>query len=384
MARTKAAPAVAPASEPVSAPSGEIEQPILEEAAPIMEGAAGPAPEPVERPISAREQMMAEIVAKRNAILESEVAEGRAQGGEPEPEPAAPPQDALNPPAAPRAAAEPSPAPAAAAADATPRTYKITVRGQQIELPEGDLIRAAEAGVHSQAALFEAQRYHEEALRLRAPNTDPSARPSPPAATAPNPQAPPPGLTEDESLEIARALQYGDEKEVADAVRRMTAQRQASQPAIDPAAIARDVHERVGSQLRLETDLRTFASEYSDIVQDAPLTTLAAQYVQQLRAHYNQVQTPVDELTLFRQAGEMVRGDVQRWAGGTRQPEPAPAPQPTTTAPSGESARTIIKRSTPNAPAAAGAIHTTPAQRAMTPKDVVNWMRQKRGQPVYN
>ncbi len=405
MAKTKAASVETPAPDAAPAnPEGDAHDFRVADAPISLEAVEPSITEPEiiepsftepERKLSRRDQQMADIVAARQRRIEQEQEYARQAGlgAEPEPEPAAAGQDAPEPPVAIPAAPQASPQPAPAAAPASPapsaeppRTVKITVRGRELDITEAEARRAAEIGVEAEARFRQAEQLYQEALRLRAPTDSSAGHSSPPAATPATPQAPPPGLAEDEALEIARAIQYGDEKEVADAVRRITAQRQAAQPAIDPAAIAREVHERVGTQLRLEQDLHTFSTEYSDIVQDAPLTVIAAQYVQQLRNHYIQTQTPVAELDLFRQAGQLVREDVRRWAGGAAQPDPqpaTPAPQPAPAASSGDSARTIIKRNTPSAPAAAGAIASPSAPRPKTGTDIVNDFRRARGQPVY-
>lgn len=396
MARTKAAPAVAPASEPVSAPSGEIENqtpPIesaaIEAAAQPAAAAPEPAPEPVERPISARDKMMAEIVANRNAVLEKELAEGRAQGGEPEPEPAAPRQDALNTPAAPRAAPEPSPAPAPAAADGTgatvtdpPRIHKITVRGRQLDMPEDHLLQAAAAGIDAQATLAEARRIYDEAQRLRGSAQDPSAgHSSPPAATPAPSSQPPSGIAEDEVREAVRLFQYGDETEGAAALHRLLERAQAQQPTVDMRAIAEQVRGEVMQGLQLRQDLTTIGTEYADIINDPRLAAIAGEDARQLRDWYVQGGVVKSEIDVFREAADRTRQYVKDLVAvhsqAQPQPEP-PAPTPAPASPSGDSARTIIKRSTPNAPAAAGAIPMTPAPQAMSPKDIVNWMRSKR------
>ncbi len=384
MAKTKAAPPE-PASEidpanphdmqPTEQPVSLDEVRVAPEPAPSESEAAKPR-------LSRHAEQMAEIVASRHREIDRENDYARSIGmGEPAPTEA---QETPEAPPAPVVEPEPPAAPEAPDAPAVPiegRVHKLTVNGRQIEIPEADVIRAAEQAVFAQAHLQEAKRLYDEAQRLRAPETDSSARPSPPAASAPASQ-PAPSLDRNALLEFARTVLYGDEEKVADATDRLIRQVQPQSQAVDQNTIVQDVTGRVSAQLQLRQDILTFADEYKDLVQDDELAAMAGRRAQALREHYAQTGSPKPELEIMREAGNHVRDRLQNWRGGASQAEPEPAPVPPP-APQGDSPRTVIKRATPNAPAAAGASLSTPGPRPPTPSDIVNQMRKARGQPVF-
>jgi hypothetical protein len=340
-----------------------------------------PATADASRSVSARESAIERIVRHRHEVLASELAAADRVMGEPAPavpEPTSEParDTPAMPAAAPPVAADPASEPL--------RVHKIRVGGREIDMPEPDLIRAAELGVVSEARLRQAQQLHDEAMRLRTtPPTNPSAEPSPAAAPSQTLPVIPPGLSRDEAEVLAEEFLYGDKAKVADAILRLSA-RPAQASGIDPGAIAGEVHSRIGAQLRLESALNTFAQEYSEIVADSDLTTLAADYVQKLRNHYAQTGTPRTELDLFREGGEMVRRAMSRWGGS--QPNPQPNNTPTPAAPIARlpaDRRVAVKRATPQAPAAAAAQSEAAPSAAPTGSQIVAQMRRARGQPVY-
>lgn len=400
MAKRKAA-APLPAPEPI--PAADIDpanphdmQPAAEPVS-LEDVQVQPAEPDAPQPKSRHAAQMAEIVAARHREIdrENEYARSIGMGAPDQPASAEPsasqpvvePQDGPIASVAPQAAPEPSATPASPDAPATTvpgRVHKITVNGREIEMPEADALRFAEQAVFAQAHLQEARRLYDEAQRLRgsAPQPDPSARPSPPAASAPASQ-PAPSLDRNALLEFARTVLYGDEEKVADATDRLIRQVQPAPQSVDPNAIVQDVTGRVNAQLQLRQDLTTFADEYSDLVKDDDLAGMAGQRAQALRAHYHQTGSPKPELEIMREAGNWVRDKLQTWRGGatpTSEPQPASVLQPV---PTGDSPRTVIKRATPNAPAAAGAVPMQSAPRQPTPTDIVNQMRRARGQPVY-
>ncbi len=396
-AEPAAAEPLLPAADP-AAPAPEVtelratEQARLDDAATIADPDAPPETPPAERRPNRHDEQMAGIVAKRREKIAAERAEGAAQGFPdqepiPQQEPGAPAPPVQEPPPDP-AAAQPDPASAAAAPAAAPaapvRTHKILVRGNEILMSDDDMRRAAELGVESEARIRHANATLEEARRIAGspPQPIPGAGPSSPAAP-PQPQTREPSETDrNAALELARELLYGDEGKVVDALLQWRQpSQQPTQPA-DPEALARDVYSRVDARLGLQHALQTFGSEYPEIINDPDLATLGANYVQQLRAHYAQTQTPRTELDLFREAGDAVRQAVTRWSGGgAPAPDPTPAPPPAAQA-AGPS-RITIKRSMPQAPAAAAAQQMAPAPRQKTGTDIVNEMRRARGQPVY-
>ncbi len=363
----------------------------LDDAAPVGEAEHTDEPPPAERRPNRHDQAMVEIVARRRERLDAERAEGKAQGmADQEPLAAAPaagapalPVEAR--PAAPSlaqpAAADGAPAPTAEPA-APVRTHKILVRGNEILMSDDDMRRAAELGVESEARIRHANAVLEEARRVAASGQAPipSAGPSPPAAPQPRSPAEPSDADRDAMRELARELLYGDEEKVVDALMRTRQPATPQGQPVDPDAMSREVYSRIESRLGLQNALQTFGSEYTEIVNDSDLATLAANYVQQLRAHYAQTQTPRTELDLFREAGNATRQAVQRWSGGAPLTDPNPAPQPQ---PAAGPSRNTVKRNMPQAPAAAAAQQVTPAPRQKTGTDIVNEMRRARGQPVY-
>lgn len=388
MQTTPETPAVEPVATetaaPVAAPDVTelrvTEQVSLDDAPPtVTPEPAAETPPPARRPNRHTEQM-AEIVARRKERLAAERAEGHAQGfpdqqplAEPSIAEAAPPLRAAAEPKAPESDAQAPPQVPAGPV----RTHKILVRGNEIVMSDDDMRRAAELGVESEVRMRQANTALAEARRMAAASRQPipSAGPSPPAAT-PQPAAEPPD-NRDAMRELARELLYGDEEKVVDALSR-TIRPAPAQPSIDPAALANEAYARLEGRLNLQNALQTFGSEYPEIINDPDLATLGANYVQQLRSHYNQTGTRRTELDLFREAGSLVRQSVQRWRGDLPIANPNPAP-PASAVPS----RVTIKRSMPQAPAASAAQQATPAPREKTGTDIVNEMRRARGQPVY-
>jgi hypothetical protein len=389
-------------SEPVLTPDAvnmvPAEPVTLEEAPPLAEPAAAPP----ERQLSRHEQQMREIAVRRREAIDAELAEARKLGmespplGAETPDPLPPSQEPQEPQATPTAAPDLPPGAAPPPGDEPPpaaptvRTHRILVNGRQIEMPEADLYRAAERGVYADASVRHANQILEEARRVAAASGQPIPGGGPsPASAVPTAQSEPSGLDPDAARELARELLYGDEEKVAEALQRIAQPRQPAAPAIDPNRIAEDVINRVNGTRTLENALETFGREYQDIVADVDLTTLTAQYVQAYRQQYAQTGTPRTELDLFREAGNAVRGTVDRIRGGTQAQsnggQPTPAPQPAAMPAANNGARIAIKRATPQAPAAASAPQepATPQLRSgMTPSETVAWMKRTRGQPV--
>lgn len=354
----------------------------LEDAAPAPEDVP-PAPTddgPAPSSQTPHAKGMEAIVARRREQIEREKGESERVGLQ-QPDIAPTPLEAAPPAPPPEDTPAPPPPPLPPVADLVPaaRVHRIVVRGQQIEMSEEDMVRAAGMAIESEAARREAQQ-----------------RPAPQPAPAP-PPAPPAPIDRAVALEYAKAIQYGDEDAAADALAKMaeeiTRRVTPQAPAVSADEIANQVYARVNSVNTMEGALQRFATNFDDIVSDTDATTLAAIKADQLRQQYQNAGIPrtIDEI--MTEAGNAVRATRTRWTGtpapatDPQTPTPPAPPAPTAPAPAANGARVAIKRATPQAPAASAA--TPPTEQGprltsgATGSQTVAWLRQTRGQPVY-
>ena len=327
---------------------------------------------------------MQAILAARRAQIEAERAAGdRAAGVLPDPTPVAADRvDTLPAPREPEppppASPPPPPPPEQRVAPEAPRVHRIVVRGQQIDISEQDMVRAAQHAVEQEALRREAALLAQQ-------------QPPPP----PPPQQP--VLDRSRLVEHVKALQYGDEETAAEALSQLSmeiARQVAPAPApppqqVDPNWIADQVYQRVNNVQTLQSALDRFQADYQDIVSDQEATELAAIKADKLRNEYNQRGEFRTVEQIMREAADSVRATKARWGGPasgtapTANPPAQPAPAPALAANGG---RVAIKRATPQAPAASSAPQPadTPTLRSgVTGAQTVEWMRRTRGQPVY-
>lgn len=369
------------------------EQPRIEDALPVQE--TEEAPQEGRKP-NRHDNQMAAIVARRHERLERERAEAKAQGFQDQ-EPLEAPAPEVAP--APVAASTPrpgSPSPAlesaGAAASSSPniRRHRVTVRGQEYELADDEIRRAAELGIESEARMNHAQAMMQEAQRIASQHTQGAGQSPPAAPPPPEPQQPP--ENRDALLGLAKELLYGDEERVANALGNVMQMRSQAPPApqMDPNALANDVYRRIDQRLGVQNSLTAFAQRYPHIVQDPMLSLVTANYVQALRDHHRNTQNPVSEFDLYCQGAEMTNRAVdqlveQRLVARNQQPAPQMGhnggPPLNQSLPMQNGNRLTIKRNMPQAPSAAAAQSAPQDRPEPSPRDVVNWMRRTRGQP---
>jgi hypothetical protein len=403
--------ATLPASAPTAPQPGEqtelrIEQPVrLDDAEPVETPQQEETP-PEVRPPGRHDTQMDGIVARRRERLARELEEARAQGFPSDPQEAGAPTGPVPPVPGTAPAVEAAPTPISPEATSPPsagegaaspqiRRHRVMVRGQQFELADDEIRRAAELGIESEARLRHAEQMMQQAQQLAAqaaqmqqpqPQYDPRAGQSPPAAAPPQQQPP----QNDAVLQtLAKELLYGDEDRVAAALGQvMNYRQQQAQPApqLDPNVLAQEVYNRIDQRFTVENALQQFARTYPDIVGDPSKSLLCANYVIALREHYRQIQTPRSEWDLYVEGAERTRQDINNWVGQSQpqQPQQRPAQQPSNPSPNlnmQNGNRLTIKRNMPQAPSAAAAQAAPQERPAPSNRDIINQMRVARGQP---
>lgn len=267
---------------------------ILSDAPAPVAPAAAPAPEPAaeERPLSPREQAMADIAARRAEQFAAEAGL-----------PAEAPLDADA-----QLAAQVAPSVIADGFDQV--RVRAKVDGEEFDVPLSQVMAQYQKHSTADRRLAEATRLLRDAEARAASN---AAEPAPAPAAESAPAAP---ERAPETKEFLDALFSGDEDKAAQALDALVAGRQApAAPIPDPQQFAAQVKQ----QLAVESALDSFARDYADVCSDPVLANLADNQL----AHHLAQGTPFGQA--LDRAGQDVRAWVSAKTGGAAQAAPTAA-----------------------------------------------------------
>ena len=339
-----------------------------------------------ERQLTAREKMMQTIAENREKQLNKELHDYEVLSGEahdratgqplgttetareqegaeeaPQPTHAAPP-----PPAAP---AEPPPA---------ERRRIVTVGPNQFNVTDQEYDHLAQIGALAQAAMAQQQQN--------------------PAGGAPLPQ--PAGPQRDSSRDPAAAPTFDDEnaraqyrriafgteedgaKALQDIISAAVQQASARAPHVDPQQIRQAAVQEAVQTIELNHNLQVIGTEYPEIFNNQLRSQLAALQLHELRQRNAYFGRQQDNLSLYREACNNVRGALgtptpQPQSAGQAQPAPQAALEPE------RLERKRVAPRTPSSTAARAALTEAPTQQPNS-SQVVEWMRRTRHQVPMN
>lgn len=178
-----------------------------------------------------------------------------------------------------------------------PRTFKLKINGQEVDLSEQELIERAQKVEAADRYLAEKKReadllIAETRLRLE----QPSAQPVDTAQQE----------VSDEDLELVRVLQIGDEHTAARALKARMA-KLTSQPAIHMDAIAA----KVKDDMEHANATKWFQQEYKEIVTDPKLMMVA----NQLDADFRKLDLANKQVTPYLDRYRQIGEEVRKWKG---------------------------------------------------------------------
>ena len=291
-------------------------------------------------PSNPRSDMIAEIAERTRQERDAEIkATGEtpvdtASSVEPETtaEPETPPEPVAETPPVPE---KPEPA---------EELITIKVDGETRQVPKDKIYEAGLRAVQKESS---ADKRLEEATRLLK-EVEQRLAPPPKQDSTPSPEW-------DDSI-IAYALEHGTEEQKTEAVRQL---RGRPQQQATPEQIAAFAEARVLDRVDLQNSAQWFAENYKEVVSDPYLLQLAAIKEDQLRKSGD----TRSRRELYKEIGD----DLMKWKGGA-----VAAP---TLADKREQKATIT-----NLPSASVRKAAPDAQKPKTPSDVIEEMRQKRGQ----
>lgn len=289
---------------------------------------------------------------------------------------------------------DPKPAPVAAQPEG-PARKKLIVNGQERELSEDDIIKAAQMGLASQQTWQEAAEMKRQALVMMGmaqTNTQPA--PAAPASqnSGQSKSAGVPLIDEDRLKKFDQSLNYGSEEERLNALRDLVgdivtkANGQPAQGLTQQELVAAATHNAL-VEFQRQNNLNVVASEFSDVFQDHILSNAAGNLTQQLRQHYATIGQPKADLELMREALGTVRTKYLKPSAPaiveTTQSQNPPVQAASNVLPMKE--KLERKRAAPQPPAAASKVASEQsAPQAPTGSQIVNQMRKARHQPAYN
>jgi hypothetical protein len=327
------------------------------------------------------------------------------------PEPAPAPVTPTPPTSPPTAAAAPAPG---NELEPPPGHRAVMVNGQVRFVAEAELDKYVGLGLSAQQRFDEAARMRDEAHRIAA-RAEPTPAPAP-AAPAPAPSAPESEIDVDALVD---AIQFGDKddakKHIVTLIETVTKGRTAD--ATPPEQVQAALVAQVLDQINFQTDLNKFGEDYADLVSDPDLARATAERVNEIRVRHlmalgydeRQLRSANPDLVfqtfraeqrkgrahpdrkVFELAGNAVRAKfAPLLQKPPAQPASAPPANPTPArpaAPPTAAQRLEVTRAAPSTPRPANARFAPASPDAPPPKtqrDVINEIRRKRGQPVYD
>lgn len=357
-----------------------------------------------EAPVNPARSAMADIIAKRRAQVAEELLPlppdqiAALAGAQPPASDDAPPSDGVQVPAG----SAPAQVPAAGTPGAPPvagqpgtapsetKSIKIKVNGRDVLVSQDEYDALAQKGLSAE------ERYQDAARLRREAETIVRTGQIPGVAAAPAGQASVPTTPAAVDLdygEIVDTIQTGTKEEASAALKKLVEASRGPTGQADgltPEELEQRTSTRVLQTIQFRSDLETFGKDFNDVISNAGLTYIAAQYAHQIRQRdaANGINGRPN-LEVFTEAGNLTRDWAKNTAsamGFAAAPTPNPGDPPTPPANTPRivtsEERTERKRGAQNPPAGANirvpAKPTTPV--AVRPSDVVAKMRTARGQ----
>jgi len=177
-----------------------------------------------------------------------------------------------------------------------PKTFKIKVNGQEVDLTEAELIERAQKVEAADRYLAEKKReadllLAETRLRLEQPLANADAEQD---------------QVSDEDLELVRVLQVGDEHTAAKALKARIA-KIGSQQTIKPDVLRAQIKD----DMEVDNARKWFSQEYKDIASDPKLMMIATQIDEDLKKIENAERSFTSYMDRYRKVGE----EVRKWRG---------------------------------------------------------------------
>lgn len=259
------------------------------------------------------------------------------------------------------------PAPKSAPADTTPtpaepKRHKVVVRGVETEVEEQQVI---EAGLN-------AMRHHGAAERALREASDLLNQAKASVTGTPAPKGPPSSNLDEDAKSLAHSLQFGSQEEAARAVAAMMKGGHSMEDI--SGVVARTVETHVRDVLDHEVASKALEAQVPEMLKDTNI--LAILSFEEKAARVAGDKRPYSQL--YPVIGKKVRD----WIDGLKGPAPA-TPQPNAPAQTLQQ-RAEAKRAAPaSVPPATGASTQPNQPKPRTASDIVNEMRNRRGNPDF-
>lgn len=272
------------------------------------------------------------------------------------------------------AAPEPTQRAAPQPASAQPQTFAVDVDGQQLYVTQDQLVHLARMGVVANRALHQYQTQQYQAPVQQQPVRQQEA---------------PPPRDRERIRQTVKAMQYGDEDSASTALENLIEYVEARNPRVDVAALnssmaqtAREEAFRYQMAAKLAADTQVIKQEYADVMNDRYLAQMAGARVAEIRQENASLGRVQSDLDVYREAGNFVLDKFGKPRPGQRVDE-STAPQ---------APNLVVRRSAADiegrkraAPRAVSQVidrrsAAPQAPRAPTTSEVIDLMRQKRGQ----
>ncbi len=244
-----------------------------------------------------------------------------------------------------------------------PAKRQVAVNGQVYELTEQEIEHLAQRAIYENQYRQQAQPQYQQPVQQQ--------------------QVEQPAVNQDQLKEFARKITYGNEEESARALGDLVglAANLAARNTVDPNQIVQATTQNVMAHVQFQDNLKTIASEYTDVFNDSDKTFIAARKVGELRQKNAMLGIQAPDLELYREACRMTRekfGPASETAPIAEKKESAA--QPITTQVNLN--RVERKRAAPSTPAAVNRTQAMDQQRGASGSDIVSAMRKSRGQPA--
>ena len=270
-----------------------------------------------------------------------------------------------------------------------PGLRTVTIQGQQFGVTEEQFARLAEIGAMANMAMQQ-QQHGQGAPPQGHPWQTVNGHPQGYQNGHAQPAAAGPIIDRDAAGAIVQRLAYGGQEDGIAAVQELATniaqQLQARHPQVDAAEIRRSAVAEALQTIETNTNLERIGQEFPEVFNDRSRAMLAAIHLIELRQRDQLTGSQTPPLQLYREACNMVRGAIGSPDTGS-QPQSAgngrtPAPQAASPTVAVNGNRLERKRAAPSTPTAASRASSLGQEAPRPPSnaEIVDWMRQKRGQ----
>jgi hypothetical protein len=328
-----------------------------------------------------RKDAMDSIFAKRNKMLEQELALGaeyRAteQNGDPIVIGEASPE-VVEEKAPDAVSADPVKPAQAQTSGTAPRKVPLVINGAPLEIDEAELIRLAQRGVGADQQLAQAHALRQEATNI-AYN----------ATNAPQPEAAPAAPNKELLAGLVKKLNYGTEDEQASALEELVnvaASARKPQNEATPAQLVDAASRQVMAHIEHRNTLSTVLNEFKGVFADGELSEFAGMQAGKLRQKYAREGVRKTDIDIYREALSKTSEKFGIKNDELSTPVETKSVQATASASNPMEAKIARKRAAPQTITAANtASAAASAQKAPSASDVVAQMRKARHQTPMN